>query len=567
MMKDFLKKLGFAAFIDFVFVFSIFLFIPYEVYLGNTVEFTFLLTDFWTPLAIAGVLFIGILLIHVLLRGVLFDIYTSLIFGCTIACYVQSMFLNGMMNKLDGSEISWDKTTSIINLIIWIVVAILPLVLRFIKKDIWSAICKFGSFLVIGMQATAVVSLLLTAQQPNIESTLSEKGLNEVSKKNNVIVFCLDRFDQTNIDLMLAQFPNAMDGLNGFTYYPNATAKYCYTHIGVPYLLTATQIPEYNPTQEQYCDQIENSEYYKYLTENIGNVGIYTNDFCVRSSIARGMADNGLSLDYMVDHKTFAKASIKSSLYRVMPFMLKDRFEYSSVDFNQAIQTYGEIAAYDPDEHTTDEKFSDLLEETGLVINEEYGDTAYRFIHTKGTHMTCRLDENCNFVEEGTSVEQAAAGSFLLIKQYCDELERLGLFEEATIIITTDHGNTFVIQEDSPAERNANPIFFYKPSGVSREEAYKTSLAPVSHDDIFATVLEAFGADSSAFEYSIDDITEGMERTRYYYWCKQDPEITDRESCIHVEYAINGDSRDNENWEETGNEVYPNNNPRHKDAN
>lgn len=566
MMKKFLKKLGFAAFVDFVFVFSVFLFIPYEVYLGNTMEFIFLLNDFWIPIAIAGVLFVGILFIHILLRGVLFDIYTSLVFGGTITCYVQSMFLNGMMSKLDGTEITWDQGRTILNLIIWIVVALIPLAIRFIKKDIWSTICKFGSLIVVGAQAAALVSLILTAQMPTLDTKLSEKGLNEVSGKNNVIVFCLDKFDQTNIEPLLEQYPNALDCLNGFTYYPNATAKYCYTHIGVPYLLTATQIPEYNPTQEQFCEQIETSEYYKYLTDNIGNVGIYTNDFCVRSNIARGMADNGLSLDYTVNQATLTKASIKAALYRVMPFMFKSRFEYSSSSFNEAIETYGSIQAYDPDTHKTEEKFSDLLEEQGLVINEEYGDTAYRFIHLKSTHPLHELDENCNYVESGTQMEQVAAGSFYLINQYCSELERLGLFEEATIIITTDHGNTFVINEGAPEGRNVNPIFFYKPSGVSRNEPYTTSLAPVSHDDIFATVLNAFGADSSDYEYCIEDITEDMERTRYYYWCKQDPEITDRESCIHVEYEINGDSRDNANWKETGNIVYPNNNPRHKDV-
>lgn len=563
--KEQMGKIGFAAFIDFAFAFSVFVFIPYEVYLGNVVEFNFRLNEFWMPVVIGIVLFTCIFIIHIFLKGFLYDLYTSLVFGGTLACYVQSMFLNGMMKRLDGTEIAWDKSNTIINLCIWIGIVLVPCLICKFKRELWKMLCEVGTLVIVGAQAIALVSLLVTAQVPTIETKISDKGIYEVSKSNNVIIFCLDKFDQKFIDRMLELYPDALDEMKGFTYYPNATGKYCYTHIAIPYLLSGNIIPEYNPTDEQYCKQLETSNYFDCIAKNAGNVGIYTNEYCVRSSVARSKIDNCISLEYSLEQKTIAKACIKSSLYRVMPFAFKGRFEYSSENFNKAVNVYGDVQGYNPDTHETDAKMLDVLENTGLTINEKYGKSAFRFIHLKGTHDIYELNDNGDYTGEVTSVEQCAAGDFKVVSKYCEELERLGLFEEATIIVVADHGLGYVLKEDSDEYRNVNPIFFYKPAGVTRTEALKTSLAPVAHDDIFATVMNSFGEDGSQYGYTIDEIHEDMERVRYFYWCYQDPEITDRESCIHIEYEIKGDSRDNANWKETGKYIYPNNNPRHKD--
>lgn len=564
--RKFRERFLIAIFIDFVFSFSIFTFIPYETYFGNVIEFNFTLNEFWTPLWVTGILFALVLVIHLFLKGFLFDIYTSIIFGITVAGYVQSMFLNGMMHKLDGTEVGWSTKDCLINLLIWGVIILISIIGATLKNRIWRSVCNFGALIILGAQAAALVSLLITFQEPVKEIKISDKGLYEISGGNNVVVFCLDKFDQTYIDMMLEKYPNAMDHMNGFTYYPNATGKYCYTHIAVPYLLTGNTIPEYNPTEEQYNNQIETSDYFNYLADNIGNLGIYTSEFCVRSEDARSKIDNFITLDYSIIQSDMAKACIKSSMYRVMPFLLKPYFEYSSSDFNHALEEKGNVRAYNNDTHATEALMLETIQQQGLKINDEYGDSAFRFIHVNGTHEIFRLDENGNYVGDDsvTSVEQCAAGVFKLIEDYCDELDRLGLFEDATIIITADHGKAYVLQTDSPNERNVNPIFFYKPAGVPRKDELKTSMAPVAHDDIFATVLNAYGKDGSSYGYSIDEVTEEMDRTRYFYWCSQDPEITEYESCIHIEYAINGDARDNNNWKETGVYIYPNYNPRHK---
>ncbi len=45
------------------------------------------------------------------------------------------------------------------------------------------------------------------------------------------------------------------------------------------------------------------------------------------------------------------------------------------------------------------------------------------------------MDENGNY-KSNTTVEQATRGCFQLIRMYIDELKRLGVYDDATILIT-----------------------------------------------------------------------------------------------------------------------------------
>ena len=559
------KKIKMACWVDFIFAFSIFLFIPYEIYMGNASEFNFDLREFIAPILVAGIVFVLLFIIHLLLKGKVFEIFTSIVFSLTISCYIQSMILNGMLQKLDGTQNVFDRKEKIINLLIWIIIFLINIVGVYYKKKIWGDIYKWGGIIIFGAQIVALMTLLLTYQAPKRELRITTRGLYEISKDNNVIIFCLDKFDQKYVESTLEKFPYALNGLEGFTYYPNATGKYCYTHISVPYLLTGNWIPEYDPTYEQHCKRFDESEYFNCITDNVGNIGIYTSEYCLWGENARAKVDNCMILEYVVKQSQMSKACIYSALYRASPFAMKHFFEYSAEDFNKAIVVVGEDKEFNNVGHKIDAEIIEHLKSEGLTVNKEYGDSAFRFIHLNGTHLPYELNEHGEYSDVETSVEQCAVGEFKLIEAYCDELERLGLFEKATIIITADHGLGYVLQVDSPEERNANPILFYKPAGIGREEEIKTSLAPTGHDDIFKTVLDAYGMASSEYEYSIDEITEEMDRIRYFYWCWQDPEITDYESCIHIEYAIQGDARDNNSWMETGKYIYPNNNPKHED--
>ena len=358
---------------------------------------------------------------------------------------------------------------------------------------------------------------------------------------------------------MLEEYPDAFEKMNGFTYYPNALANYSFTHIAVPYLLTGIPLPEYNPTRSQYIDQMNNSEYFNYLAENVGNFGLYTEEWLFNDKTHLEKLSNIAPIEkYEMNNDRFAKASLRASLYRVLPFQFKAHWEYTAAYFNDFIFAQnGEINLYNAASHKMEAEMNDIFRNKGLSVNPLYGDSCFRFIHVQGVHPKYNLTATADYSEEEVSREACAMGEIEMVNAYCTSLNELGLFEDATIIVTADHGYTVVREFTNSQIEPIQPVFFYKPSGVGMDQAMKTNNAPVTHGDIIATVCNTFGWDGSQYGYVIDEIPEDMERTRYFYWPTQDPLITDRESYIHVEYMIRGDAKDINNWVETGVHIYP----------
>ena len=75
---------------------------------------------------------------------------------------------------------------------------------------------------------------------------------------------------------------------------------------------------------------------------------------------------------------------------------------------------------------------------------------------------------------------------------YLNELKRQGLYENATIIITTDHGNSGGGQTLDLPHRTAGPLMLVKPQG-NYGTPLKVSDAPVSQRELQPTVLYALG--------------------------------------------------------------------------
>ncbi len=564
------KKLILASIVNITFIFSVFVFIPYETFFGNIKEFSFTFSEFWWPIALFGaVMFAVMLLIEMLLKGKVFSIIISLVFGGTLACYVQSMFLNGMMKSLDGSSDSWSASQKIINLIIWIVIALAPVALTLFTKTLWSTVCKFGSALVAGMQIVALISMVLTTPQVTFETRMTTDGMYEVAKKDNVIIFVLDRFDQIRVDEVLKDDPQFFESLKGFTYFPNTSGAYTFTHNSLPFLFTGMEMEDFYPTSENKINAIKNSEYLKFIKSKTGNIGVYTQEsfFENAAAVEVGVADNVKPLPTTTNKKTFIKAAIKASFYRVVPFVLKSRFEYTSDNFNSAVSAADESTIFNNGSHYYDALFLDQLETSGLSINRTYGDSCFRFIHTYGGHYPYELTEEGEYTKTEVTPVETCKGEFKIIYKYFEELQRLGLYEDSTIIITSDHGEAWLTFKEADMVPNTHPILFYKPAGKDIDDDFATSYAPASHMDIFPTVVKAlggnvkeFGEHAPTFEgFPLDEITENTKRTRYTYVGCQDPAVTDHQSLMSVEFKTTGDARVREDWEETGRRVYTKN--------
>ena len=123
------------------------------------------------------------------------------------------------------------------------------------------------------------------------------------------------------------------------------------------------------------------------------------------------------------------------------------------------------------------------------------------------------------------------------------------VYRKSTIIIVGDHGKV--------ANRHMNfndsmlTALFVKPSGVSGT-ALKTSSAPVSHENLWATIFQSEGIeyDRAVFGDSVFDVDalskeKQSKYERKFIWNKR---MLDLGSYDCVEYKIVGEARDFDNW-------------------
>lgn len=136
-----------------------------------------------------------------------------------------------------------------------------------------------------------------------------------------------------------------------------------------------------------------------------------------------------------------------------------------------------------------------------------------------------------------------------MVSEYLAQLKALGLYDEATIIVTADHGDWYSTDE---IHEPSTPILLVKPSESAQQAAQplKVSKVPTGHVDYPATVIDAVGGDSSKYGPTVFEVPEGS-RDRYYWMTASDG----RHDLVLREYLINGDVLDFDDWELTGREI------------
>ena len=190
------------------------------------------------------------------------------------------------------------------------------------------------------------------------------------------------------------------------------------------------------------------------------------------------------------------------------------------------------------------------MKQSGISTSDNY-DKAFRLYHLWGAHPGGDFDRNLN---EGKKVDayESALGDFKIIREYIAEMKKLGIYDDSTIIITTDHGLSMSTSDEKPLElgRAVRGLMMVKPAGTEGKVGMSTSNAQVCHQDLFATVIHSFGGNTEDYGRTIFEIGEDEQRTRLYYHSMMLSDI-DGEIVLR-EYAITGDGRDFNNWKLTG---------------
>lgn len=511
MKKDLIKKMGITFLVSFLFTFMLLIFGPAEIFFANVTEFQFVYGEFAGYMAAFAV--IGAVILTALLSFLpdrLYRILISFVFGVSIAGYLQVMFLNKNLDLLgvnpEGYKTGFGQSAG--NLIIWLTVISCVVILSFWKKDLWKkAVAALSAFLLC-IQLVALISLIATAKEeayryPEGGYHLSGEDQFTVSADKNVIVLILDYFSNQYLEPLESAYPGATDFLHDFTYYSNMDCTYFGTFPSLPHMLTGNKV-DMSCTINEWCQQIWNSQktesFYNMLRERNYKANVYTPD----ANILCGLNDPELlngrlsnvvnsAQDIDIFYKLLFKTLFKMSGYRMFPDLAKPYF-YANID------EYADIVSVKENKinHNNYEFYEELLEK-GLTADKT--SNYYIVQHLMGPHLYT-TDETGHYKEEST-LEETAKGCMVIVEEYLNQLKALDVYDDATIIITADHGGPY----------DSQVIFYMKEPGETHEASPVTD-APVSFLEFLPTIAEAAGGDKSEFGQSVHDFAAGEQRER-----------------------------------------------------
>lgn len=512
------------------------LFGPCELYATNINEFRFEFFDFF------GIMFLLFVFACVISCFILFTLSENLANCVTktvalfdIMFYVQ-YFLNGKMNLLDGTE-EVSTSSLVLNSLIWILFfGVAILFLRLCNLEKYSRM-NYIAYACMTMQIIACVSLI-----PNIRHVENEKYMftNEdeftVSENENILVLVLDCFSNDVIPHLNNDSTKSLKCLHDFTYFDNANSVYEATFMSLANVLTGSTY-DTNCSYLEWGDSIWSSEqcelFYRKLKEKNYKVHIYTDDLLAASNPENiaSKIDNYKKVnvgDKNIDYQRVVKLFIKSSCYKFFPYAVKNRFYYDGDMFNDCINIEYKDEGQAPIKRNA-EYYQNLIEQ-GLTTSEN--SNYFVIQHLRGLHPPYNIDENGNYVEKGGQIT-AAIGCMLLVEEYLSQLKRLGIYDNSTIIIMSDHGNQKQCE-------GVQPIFFIKCKNEKHEEFINNS-APISYEDFIPTIMQIIGVETE--QRSIFDYDESEYRKRVMYvrgfeksFDKVNRAISGGESNINVLY-------------------------------
>lgn len=509
--KDIVMNFGLSFFVCFLFTFMLMIFGPAEIFFANVAEFKFVYGEFvWILSGMAVIIALVASLVMIFIPEKIRKVLWSVIFGISVAGYAQVMFINEGLDLLGMNPEGYQVQTgqAVINLLVWLVIIGAVVVLAFWKEKVWRSALCFGAFFLIFIQATAWVSLMVSAEDMAYEYEegawyISGENQYTVSADKNIIVFVLDYFSNQYVEPALEKYPDLFECMNDFTYYDNADCTYFGTYPSLAHFLSGIPVDS-SISINEWCEKIWKTEktqgFYHALREEKYISNIYTPDknmLCGMNGVEtlEGTFSNltNAGQDFFVDYKLLAKTMIKMSGYRMFPYAFKS-YMYANIDEYSGIITQKDNWI----RHENYEFYEGLID-NGLTVDEE--SNYYIVQHLMGTHLYTTTEDG-QYAEE-TSLEETAKGCMVVVEEYLNQLKELGVYDEATIIVTADHGGP----------RDSQVIFFMKNAGESHEEI-KYSSAPIALTEYQATIAQAAGIDYATYGLAISDIPKDQTRER-----------------------------------------------------
>lgn len=506
--KPYGERLERSIFLSLFSAFSIGFFTPYDFFVSNVSEINipaqFVMISLIT---VSVIIFLLVFLLCFLTKGRANHICTCTVFAMTLGAYIQSNFLSVNLSIINGDKFEQSAIGVIVDLLFW--AALIAVVFYAAKK--YEKICAkaftYVPIAVIIMETAAVsVSYVTTWTEVVVVNGGSDPlastrqyvcttmDLDEYSSDKNVIIIFADAYDSFYFDSTMEEYTDSLSEFDGFTYYTNTLGMYSATVEAIPYITTGQ--PLYFTELKTPC---RNDRFFKNMYGSYKS-NIYGLEEIINQDVMLNYADNYIEKNVTFsDCVQISRAFYKIAAFKSVPGIIKPLF-YPKLDNFHIDYTFSEEAdhkAYSYD----DLDFYENIPDTIRITEEK----CFKLIYIFGVHnprnINAQLQRTAD--DEVSGPEQAAAVNKILGK-YLASLKNAGVYENSEIFILADHG----ISEGY----FMYPLLLYKPAG-NAEEGIKISNAPISHADLYPTLLKVSGEEPE--ERTIFDIDEDEDRERY----------------------------------------------------
>lgn len=541
------KRLKYALIIMFFWCVTTIFYLPTELFLTNHFEFPFEISDLMRALSVHSIslLLLCSIIGTYLLTQKQFDFVMTFLFATALAGYIQVVLLNGKMQAMDGVRENWSVGKIIINLLVWVAIIGLIMCLKFLlHKDVSKVYCGIAVYISL-IQIVTMGYLMLTSDALKEDLThkfeVTRQGWMELAPENNVVVFILDWFDEQIMEEIVAEDEDFLEPLNDFTWYTNATSSYAFTGMAIPLLLSGTEW-KYDMEDTEYHEYaFKDKTYLEEVAEKNYSIGIYTHVLYIGDSLKQYMINYSNDLSTYCTLTDVMELMNQCARYKLCPFGLKSLYWYSTDDIwrlKESNQMY-------PSEQM---EFYNALTQEKLKIEEDDVEGAFRFFHLGGPHAPYTMNDVPELSEDADMISQGK-GSLKIVYEYIRQMKELGIYDDATIIITADHGQNWSFNESQKHyieeygfDMTSNPILFVKKAEQKNENGMEISEAPVAQTDLPATVIKAVQGDSGKYGRAFDEIDEDEKRERVFIFRNHLQDIP------YSRYVIRGNVRDFNNW-------------------
>lgn len=344
---------------------------------------------------------------------------------------------------------------------------------------------------------------------------LTTKDMFTISSKSNIIVILLDAFEAKIFEEMMSKEPQIIEELKGFTFYPDTTSVYGFTHNSVPQLLTG-KIYYNDISHSKYLEEAwDGNEYYQKLAQNHYDVGIYTTELI---TLGHAPIDNLISEDVELNENSM-HGFINLVRFRMMPHYFKKAFYLHDPNRTAKLLKNQKIKTYNVD----DGMFYSELKKGLTFINNT---NCFRFYHLAGAHYPYIYNRNMEFgrhEKNNLNRYEQSVGVMKIVIEYIRQMKEKGIFDDSTFVIMADHGDF-----NQPGSR---PLLCMKQPG-SQMTNMKISDDSISYSEFLPMLFQRF-----------DENEKGNQRNflpvrKYYLQQERD----------FVEYEIVGNAKDLNSW-------------------